>query len=145
MKKDNKDPDEFLNAFAEPYRSDIIKLDKEISRIMKGEERVLWTGTFWGGSKQNIIGYGEYPYVRKGKKVEWFLIGLAQQKNYISLYVNAVEDNKYLSQKYADQLGKVKVGASSISFKRLEDVNMDELMKLIKRAKDLTTREGQDA
>ncbi len=138
MERVKTKPDTFIKSLPDDMRPEMAKLDKEISTIMKGEERVLWTGVFWGGSEQNIIGYGDYPYERKGKKIEWFLIGLALQKNYISLYVNAVEDGKYLSQKYAKELGKVKVGASSISFKKLEDVNMDKLLELIKKAKDIT-------
>jgi hypothetical protein len=137
MEKTKKDPDKFLNTVTDAYRADMIKLDKEISRIMKGEERVLWTGKFWGGSDQNIIGFGKFTYVRKGKKIEWFLIGLAQQKNYISLYVNAVEDNQYLAQKYGKELGKVKIGSSSISFRKLEDVNLKKLLEMLKRAKAL--------
>jgi hypothetical protein len=135
MEKTKKDPDKFLNELPESHRSDVIRLDKEISKIMKGQPRILWSGVFWGGSEQNIIGYGDLVYDRKGKKVEWFQIGLALQKNYISLYVNAVEDGKYLSQRYADQLGKVKVGASSISFKRLEDIDMPKLLEMLKLAK----------
>lgn len=137
MEKSATDPNEFILGIPDPVRGDIARLDKEISKIMKGEERVLWTGTFWGGSEQAIIGYGDLTYEKKGKKVEWFKIGLALQKNYISLYVNAVEDNKYLSQKYAERLGKVKVGASSISFKRLEDVNIEALFELLKKARAL--------
>jgi hypothetical protein len=137
MEKSKTNPSEYIKGLPDAVRSDIAKLDKEVAKVMKGETRVLWSGVFWGGSEQNIIGYGDYPYVRKGKKIEWFFIGLAVQKNYISLYVNAVEDNKYLSQKYADQLGKVKVGSSSISFKRLEDLDMPKLLEMLKRAKTL--------
>jgi hypothetical protein len=74
-----------------------------------------------------------------GKTLEWFWIGLALQKNYISLYVNAVADNRYLSQHYASELGKVKVGSSSISFKRLADVDMKKLRELLSRARKLMT------
>lgn len=139
MEKSATDPNEFILGIPDPVRGDVARLDKEISKIMKGEERVLWTGTFWGGSEQTIIGYGDLTYEKKGKKVEWFKIGLALQKNYISLYVNAVEDNRYLSQKYADQLGKVKVGASSISFKSLDDVNIPKLKEFLSRARVLLT------
>lgn len=134
MEKVKTKPDDYIKSLSDDVRADVAKLDKEISKIMKGASRVLWSGVFWGGSEQNIIGYGDYPYLRKGKKIEWFFVGLAVQKNYVSLYVNAVEDNKYLSQKYADQLGKVKVGASSISFKRLDDVDMPKLLEMLRRA-----------
>lgn len=137
MEKISTPPDAYIESLADEIRPAIEKLDKEIRKIFKGEDRVLWTGTFWGGSEQNIIGYGDYRYDRKGKTVEWFYVGLAVQKNYVSLYLNAVEDNRYLSQTYADQLGKVKVGASSISFKRLEDLDLPILREMLKRARAL--------
>jgi hypothetical protein len=137
MEKVSTPPDAYITSLPDEIRSAIERLDKEIRKIFKGGERVLWKGKFWGGSEQNIIGYGDYRYDRKGKTVEWFYVGLAVQKNYISLYVNAVENSKYLSQTYADQLGKVKVGASSISFKRLEDVDLLKLLEMLKRAKTL--------
>ncbi len=137
MQKVKTDPDIFIQSLPEETRTILATLDSEIAKVMNGAERVLWTGTFWGGSEQNIIGYGDLVYERKGKKTEWFLIGLASQKNYISLYVNAVEDNKYLGQIYGNDLGKVKIGASSISFKKLEDVDMEKLVNLIKKAKEI--------
>lgn len=143
MEKTKTNPDEFIVSLPEDIRPQIERLDKEIAKIMKGEERVLWTGTFWGGSEQNIIGYGDLSQERKGKVVKWFKVGLALQKNYISLYVNAVEDNQYLGQKYSGQLGKVKLGASSISFKRLEDVDLPKLREMLKRARILLASSAQ--
>ena len=144
MRRVDTDPGRYIESLSDEARPDIQKLDKEISKIFKGEPRVLWSGTFWGGSEQNIIGYGDLVQERKGKKVEWFKVGLALQKSYISLYVNAVEDNKYLSQKYADQLGKVKVGASSIGFKRLGDVDMPKLFEMLKRARTISGRKPDE-
>ena len=72
----------------------------------------------------------------RGRTVEWFMVGLALQKQYISVYVNAVEDRQYVAEKYAPELGKVKVGKSSISFRRLDDVNLDVLAKVISIARD---------
>lgn len=137
MEKVKTSPDTFIASLADGTRESIEKLDKEIAKIMKGETRTLWKGTFWGGSEQSIIGYGDLVYDRKGKTVNWFKIGLAVQKNYISLYVNAVEDNKYLGQTLGPDLGKVNIGASSISFKRLDDVDLPKLRELLKRAKAL--------
>ncbi|MGH4023272.1 MAG: DUF1801 domain-containing protein [Pseudonocardiaceae bacterium] len=112
------------------------ELDKAMSRVMGGHPRVLWTGVFWGGSDQAIIGYGDYTYTRpRGKDITWFIVGLAVQKNYLSVYVNAVEDHQYLAEKYAARLGKAKVGKSSISFKRLADINVDALLDLVEHAK----------
>ena len=102
---------------------------------MPGQSRVLWEGKFWGGSDQKIIGYGDFSYTNsRGKTSSWFMVGLAAQKNYISMYVNAVDDDGYLVKKYADRLGKTKVGSASIGFKSVDDVNMDALMELIEVA-----------
>jgi hypothetical protein len=72
--------------------------------------------------------------------VEWFAVGLARQKRHYSLYVNAVEDGRYLGQAYAGRLGKVKLGAASVGFRRLEDVDLDGLRALLEHAGRLTRR-----
>lgn len=140
MIKVNLDPDIFISTLEEKQK-DMIFLDKEISKIMSGECRVLWQGKFWGGSEQNIIGYGELKYTRrKNEVVEWFKIGLAAQKDYISIYVNAIENNQYLAEKYKDKLGKVRVGKSSISFKNISDIDLKVFIELIKKARQLMSK-----
>lgn len=140
MQRSTTSPDQYLDALPEPARADVVTLDKHISSNLAGLERVVWEGKFWGGSEQKIIGYGEYTQQnRSGSTVEWFIVGLALQKNYISVYVNAVEDNQYLVEKYADQFGKVKTGKSSITFKRLDDVDLDVLMEVVTKARKLMT------
>ena len=105
----------------------------------------MWEGIFWGGSEQRIIGYGNYSYLRSDKKqIEWFIVGLARQKNYFSVYVNAVEAGRYLSELYGPRLGKVKTGKSSISFRKLADINLDVLSEMVEHAGKimLTERES---
>jgi uncharacterized protein YdhG (YjbR/CyaY superfamily) len=83
----------------------------------------------------NMLGYGSFPYRNyKHEKIEWPVIALASQKNYISLYVCAVEDGKYIAEKYKKELGKVSVGKSCIRFKKLSDLNMTALKKVLKAA-----------
>ncbi len=102
---------------------------------MSGHVKTLWEGKFWGGSDQHIIGYGDYSYERAdGQTVEWFIVGVASQKHYTSVYVNAVDGDGYLVEKYADSLGKVKTGKSSISFKSLDDIELDVLLDLVGKA-----------
>ena len=82
--------------------------------------------TFWGGTEQSIIGYGDLTYERPGKEtVEWFVVGLAPQKNYNSIYVNARDEDGYLIQRFADRLGKVKVRSAAITFKKADDIDLD--------------------
>ncbi len=141
MKKSTIDPSEYITTLPDSIREDMETLDREISKVMNDHPRIIWQGVFWGGSEQNIIGYGDITYKRSKGDVEWFIVGLALQKNYISIYVNAVEDQQYISEKYASKLGKVKVGKSSISFKKLADVELNVLLKLISRAKEIMTAE----
>ena len=140
MQRSTKIPEEHLSSLPDRARADMVTLDSQVSEIMHGLERVVWEGKFWGGTDQQIIGYGDYTHTnRGGDVVSWFIVGLALQKNYISVYVNAVEDKKYLAEKYATKLGKVRVGKSSISFKKLEDVDLEALLELITKARDLMT------
>src|SRR5687767_14986746 len=68
----------------------------------------------------NMLGYGSFQYLDKRKKElrDWPTVALANQKNYISLYVCALEDGEYAAEKYASRLGKVDVGRSCIRFKK---------------------------
>ena len=136
MQKSQTSPDEFLASLADGVREDMTTLDAEIARVMTGHERVLWEGTFWGGTEQHIIGYGVYGYKdSKGKEGEWFVVGLAAQKHYLTVYVNAVADGKYMSEAYAERLGKAKVGRSTITFKRLADIDLPVLVELLTAAR----------
>jgi hypothetical protein len=132
MKKVATTPEEYLAQVLASSREDMREIDKAISNIFGEKERVVWKGKLWGGTQQTIIGYGDFRYSRSDKEqVEWFMVGLAAQKNYISVYINAAEDGRYVVKKYADRLGKVKVGSSSVSFKKLDDVNLKELLRLV--------------
>lgn len=83
----------------------------------------------------NMIGYGAFPYKNyKKEMIEWPVISLANQKQYVSLYVCAVENGKYLAEKSKKELGNVSVGKSCIRFKKIEDVNLDALKKVLKAA-----------
>ena len=116
------------------------ELDAIITSCLPGRSRTLWEGTFWGGSDQRIVGYGEIVQSRpRGEPVEWFLVGLARQARYYSLYVNAVDDGTYLLARFGDRLGDVKVGSASVSFTRLDDIHLDELSALLTRAHELTS------
>ena len=83
----------------------------------------------------NMPGYGSFKYRNyKNEIIDWPVIALASQKNYISIYVCALEDGKYIAEKYKKDLGKVSVGKSCIRFKKIEDLNLKTLEKVIKLA-----------
>ncbi|GAB5559407.1 MAG: hypothetical protein SynsKO_10540 [Synoicihabitans sp.] len=88
------------------------------------------------GICHGMIGYGIGPYKTKsGCTGEWFKVGLASQKNYISLYICACDkDEGYLAENNKDRLGKVSVGKSCIRFKKLEQLDLDVALELVQRA-----------
>ncbi len=138
MERSKTRPDEHIASLPDAVREDIATLDAVISEVMAGEERVLWEGQFWGGSEQRIIGYGAYRYKgRSGAEGEWFVIGLAVQKNYLSLYVSGAEDGVSLAKLYAPRLGKVKAGSANLQFKRAADLDLEELREMVAKARDL--------
>lgn len=138
MEISDRDIGEFLDGLPGESRDDMKALDAAISEVMAGLPRELYVGKFWGGSDQEIIGYGRYEYTRpNGAEVVWFVAGLALQKNYISVYLSAVEGDEYLSEKYGKDVGKVRVGKSSISFKSVADIDLDKLKALVAKAREV--------
>ena len=132
-------PDAYLASLPDEHRDALTAVDGAIHRALPDRQRVLWEGVFWGGTQQSIIGYGHIDQRNStGDTVEWFLVGLARQKRNYSIYVNAAVDNAYLAHSYADRLGKVKLGAASIGFRRLEDLDLVVLTELVTEADSLT-------
>ena len=83
----------------------------------------------------NMLGYGSFPYKNAKKEmIEWPTVALASQKSYVSIYVCSVIDGEYVAEAHKKELGKVKVGRSCISFKKIEDVNLPVLKKVLKVA-----------
>jgi hypothetical protein len=143
MERSKTPPDEFIASLPDGVRDDMTALDAIIAEAFAGDERVLWEGKFWGGTQQNIVGYGAYHYKgRSGAEGEWFVVGLAAQKNYLSLYVNATADGQYLGKVYAPRLGKVKAGSANLQFKRAADLDLDVLRELATAARDSAPTEG---
>lgn len=118
----------------ESYINDVPAERKEtITHLHKFIQKVAPSLTSYFAT--NMLGYGKFPYLDyKKQMIDWPIVALANQKNYISVYVCAVDNGEYIAEKYKDQLGKVSVGKSCIRFKKLEDVNLDVLEKVIKLA-----------
>ena len=81
-------------------------------------------------------GYGRYHYrYASGREGDWMLVGMASNKNYISLYVTATtDDGRYLAETFRPRLPKASIGKSRIRFKRLSDVDTAALTELLQAA-----------
>lgn len=139
MERRGTDPDRYLQSLPADIREEMVGLDALITTAMPGRRRVVWEGTFWGGTEQTIIGYGDLVQERPGgATVEWFVVGLARQKNYFSIYVNATAAGRYLVADYAGRLGKAKVGSANVTFKRQADIDTETMRELVSRANELS-------
>ena len=125
-----KTPKGYINSLPEPRKSELMTLHKLITKHAP-KLRPLFLESAHG----DTIGYGKYSYKTKsGCSGEWYTIGLANRKQYISLYVLAVVNGKYLAETYKKKLPKAKIGRSCINIKKLEDVDLKVIEKLIKDA-----------
>lgn len=82
--------------------------------------------------QSGMIGYGEYHYqYASGREGDWFRVGLASQKNHLSLYFCASTPEGYLAELHQARLGRVSVGRSCVRFKKLADLNLDTVRELL--------------
>jgi uncharacterized protein YdhG (YjbR/CyaY superfamily) len=118
---------EYIERLSEPRRSDIEALHDLIREAAPELEPTMEFG---------MLGYGKYHYkYPTGREGDWMLVGLASNKNYISLYVTVPSpDGRYLAESYQDRLPKASIGKSCIRFKRLDDVDRDVLAQLLRKA-----------
>lgn len=121
---------EFLAALPDDRRATMTAVHKAILKAVPKLKPFVTAGM---GTP--ILGYGKYRYrSASGREGEWFVIGLAAAKSYYSLHICAGDDEGYLAERQAAKLGKVKTGRSCINFKKLEDLNLDVALKLVKHA-----------
>jgi hypothetical protein len=73
--------------------------------------------------RMKMIGYGQFRYsIKSGKTTLWPVIGVALQKNYISVYLSVTRDAKPLVPFYAGKLGELRTGGNNFSFERFDDL-----------------------
>lgn len=130
-----KTPEEYLEMISdESRRTDIKKLFDLISKTLPEEKPFLLSG---------MIAFVPFHYkYASGREGDWAVIGLASQKNYISLYACAAKDGKYVAERYKDKLPKASIGKSCIRFKKVEDIDMDVLKEVIKESVEASKTHG---
>jgi hypothetical protein len=83
----------------------------------------------WGSS---IVGFGTYHYVyASGREGDWMLIGLSPRKQNITLYLMGGFEQQ---EKLLALLGKYTRGKGCLYIKRLSDIHLPTLKKLIQES-----------
>jgi len=121
-----KTAQEYINLLEEPRKSQIKTLHEFILKTVPKLKPFIISG---------MIGYGEYHYkYPSGREGEWAVILLASQKNYISIYACGLKDGKYVAEVHKNELPKASIGKSGIRIKKLEDIDLNVLTKILKES-----------
>lgn len=114
---------EYLDMLEDPRKKDVLFLHDFIQNISP-----VYSPHF----AYNMLGYGVFKYKNYKKEIiDWPIVALANQKNYISIYVCSLEKGKYLAEIFKNKLGNVSVGKSCIRFKKLDNLNLKVLGQIL--------------
>lgn len=123
-KKNKQSVTAFLNAIEDPQKrkdaKTILKLMKEVTK----EKPVMWGDA--------IVGFGTYHYkYASGQEGDWMITAFSPRKTSLTIYIMpGYNFPEY--QALLDKLGPHKTGKSCLYIKRLEDIHLPTLKKLIK-------------
>jgi hypothetical protein len=70
----------------------------------------------------------------QGKRLSGPVIGIALQKNYISVYVSVTKAGAPLAAAYEGKLGELRMGGNNFSFVRFDDLRSEALSSLFAEA-----------
>lgn len=131
-KQTDADVSEFIRSFANNEQK--VNDGYELLQLIK-----MWTGfepKMWGPS---IIGFGVYHYKSDRSKQEgdWPIVGFSPRKAAISLYVYSGDPSK---AHLLEQLGKYKMGKACIYVKKLSDIDLNTLKKLVDSSVEFVKR-----
>lgn len=105
-----------LDSLPEPRRSHMRHLHDLIRASIPDAEVRMWD---YAGP---LIGYGVYAYSNsKGRAGDWFPVGLASRKHYISLFsMAATPERGYLVEQIHDRFPGTTIGRSCINITKPE-------------------------
>ncbi|HEV7395548.1 MAG TPA: DUF1801 domain-containing protein [Pyrinomonadaceae bacterium] len=117
---------DFLNTIEnEQRRKDCKAVTKLMSEITDAKPEM------WG---PNIIGFGRYlQKYANGREAEWPVAGFSPRKSDLTLYIGSLDKHRDLMKK----LGKHRTGKVCLYIKKLDDIDLGVLHKLV--AKSVST------
>ena len=120
----DRNVNEFLDGVSNKKRQADAKQLLAIMEEVTGKEAKIWG--------VSIVGFGKYKYQRKnGQEFEWFNVGFSPAKAHLTVYV-MYDINA--ETKLLDELGPHTKGKGCLYIKRLEDVSLDALKKIIAKS-----------
>ena len=121
-------PEQYIAEVEEKRRDDIQRLHDLVREVAPELEPTM---------EFKMLGYGKMKYkYASGREGEWMKIGIANNKQYISMYCCAATEKGYVAEQYKERLPKANIGKSCVRFKRLADLDEDVLRELIRESAD---------
>jgi hypothetical protein len=125
-------PSEYIEKLKEPRKTDVAALDALIRKTAPKLEPFIHGG---------MLAYGPWHYkYATGREGDWFRIGVASNKNYISLYICAGDEKGYIAERYKEALPKASIGRSCVRFKRLSDLDQATLKTMIREGAQASSK-----
>ncbi len=115
---------QFLDGIEDDQRrADSVRLAKLLEELT-GEKPAMWG--------PSIVGFGSYHYrYASGREGDWPLTGFSPRKQALTLYVMSGFEGE---ADLLEQLGKFKTGKACLYAKRLDDLHLPTLKKLVRKS-----------
>lgn len=121
--KNDAGVDKFLAGIKDEQRRNDCLAVMELMKSQTGEPAVMW-------GKDKVC-FGRFHYRGKTCNGEWYHVGFSPRKQDLVLYLHCeLEKQTALLEK----LGKHKIGKSCLYIKKLEDIHVPTLKKLVTKA-----------
>ena len=120
-------PEELIASLPLHKRETMEYLFSKICKAIPNEKPFMMSG---------IIGFGKYHFkYASGREGDWLTIGLKENKTGYSIYICSIDKvtNKFLIEMNSNKIGRASCGKSCIRFKKLEDIDLDFVLSLIKK------------
>lgn len=120
-----------LDSLDEPRRSQLRHLHEVIRAAAPELDVRMWD---YSGP---MIGYGTYRYHgSRGRTGEWFAVGLASRKAYVSLYSMGMRDGVSLVAAFRDRFPGAAAGRSCFNLTHPERVDDDAVRELVEQTRE---------
>ena len=125
-------PEEYLEKLEEPRNSEIKRIHDFIRRTVPDLQPYILNG---------MLAYGTYHYTyESGREGDWCVIGLASNKNYISIYACGTDEQGYVAERYKERLPKASIGKSCVRFKKFSDLDESVVKDLLDETARVQTK-----
>ena len=134
-KKNAANVNEFVANIADANQQKDAKTLIALMSRATGEKPVMWGAT--------MIGFGSYHYTyASGREGDWFVVGFSPRKRTTTLYIMDGFDEY---QSLLSKLGKHSTGKSCLYIKKLDDIDIDVLERLVKKSVAAMNRSSPSA